>query len=386
MEPYKSFSNKPYINIPRRIICILFVLNLPILVNCQEKITLFYNSYWEITNKENASFYREAEYDLNSLKLNGEVRDYTLNGVPLMIGHYSLDKRNGNFIFYYQNGNTKSQGNYKDDRRVGMWDYYYENGKTKQKAIFYEVPGITLFNITEYYDRNGNQLIMNGTGSWINDSIESNSLEDNGLFGLLGQFKDNLRTGTWKLIRISDNMIVHTENFRKGRFLSATVYEPLFNSYGTTNFEFLDKFPDENIDRLKKTENLALDTTVFPFTILSADVSTILKIITGKDYYIKNRRAMYPYGDQSLFMFIAANIKYPVSALQNKISGKVYIKVVIDSLGKPKEVTILKGVNRDLDSEALRVISLIDNWFPALNEGKPVESTISIPVTFDIRQ
>lgn len=386
MEPYKSFSNKPYINIPRRIICILFVLNLPILVNCQEKITLFYNSYWEITNKENASFYREAEYDLNSLKLNGEVRDYTLNGVPLMIGHYSLDKRNGNFIFYYQNGNTKSQGNYKDDRRVGMWDYYYENGKTKQKAIFYEVPGITLFNITEYYDRNGNQLIMNGTGSWINDSIESNSLEDNGLFRLLGQFKDNLRTGTWKLIRISDNMIVHTENFRKGRFLSATVYEPLFNSYGTTNFEFLDKFPDENIDRLKKTENLALDTTVFPFTILSADVSTILKIITGKDYYIKNRRAMYPYGDQSLFMFIAANIKYPVSALQNKISGKVYIKVVIDSLGKPKEVTILKGVNRDLDSEALRVISLIDNWFPALNEGKPVESTISIPVTFDIRQ
>lgn len=386
MEPYKSFSNKPYINIPRRIICILFVLNLPILVNCQEKITLFYNSYWEITNKENASFYREAEYDLNSLKLNGEVRDYTLNGVPLMIGHYSLDKRNGNFIFYYQNGNTKSQGNYKDDRRVGMWDYYYENGKTKQKAIFYEVPGITLFNITEYYDRNGNQLIMNGTGSWINDSIESNSLEDNGLFRLLGQFKDNLRTGTWKLIRISDNMIVHTENFRKGRFLSATVYEPLFNSYGTTNFEFLDKFPDENIDRLKKTENLALDTTVFPFTILSADVSTILKIITGKDYYIKNRRAMYPYRDQSLFMFIAANIKYPVSALQNKISGKVYIKVVIDSLGKPKEVTILKGVNRDLDSEALRVISLIDNWFPALNEGKPVESTISIPVTFDIRQ
>ena len=386
MEPYKSFSNKPYINIPRRIICILFVMNLPILVNCQEKITLFYNSYWEITSKENASFYREAEYDLNSLKLNGEVRDYTLNGVPLMIGYYSLDKRNGNFIFYYQNGNTKSQGNYKDDRRVGMWDYYYENGKTKQKAIFSEVPGITLFNITEYYDRNGNQLIMNGTGSWINDSIESNSLEDNGLFRLLGQFKDSLRTGTWKLIRISDNMIVHTENFRKGRFLSATVFEPLFNSYGTTNFEFLDKFPDENIDRLEKTENLALDTTVFPFTILSADISTALKIITGKDYYIKNRRAMYPYGDQSLFMFIAANIKYPISALQNKISGKVYIKVVINSLGKPKEVTILKGVNRDLDSEALRVISLIDNWFPALNEGKPVESTISIPVTFEIRQ
>lgn len=386
MKLSKTFSSKKSDHVHRRIVCSLFLFNLPFLVNCQEKVTLFYNSNWEITKEENASFYREAEYDLNSLKLDGEVKDYTIERVPSMIGQYSLGKRNGNFIFYFHNGNIKSQGNYKDNRRVGLWNYFYENGKTKQNAIFHENPGIMVFSITEFHDRSGKQLITNGTGTWINDSIESNSLEDEGLFRLLGKFKDNLRTGTWKLIRIRDNMTVHTETFRKGKFLSATVYEPLFNSYGTTNFEFLDKFPDENIDRLRKTESLALDTTIFPTSVLPADVSTILKVITGKDYIIMNRSAMYPLGDQSLFEFIAANIKYPVSALRNNFSGKVYIKVTIDSLGKPQEITILKGVNSDLDSEALRVISLIDSWFPAMNEGKAVESAITIPVAFEIKQ
>lgn len=386
MKTYRIPTGKSFFPLDRRLIFFLCVLNLPFPVRCQEKITLYYNSYWNVTNKENASFIREADYDINTFELDGEIKDFSINGIPLMIGHYNLDKRNGNFIFYYQNGNIKSQGNYKENNRDGIWEFYYENGKLKQKAIFMEDPGIELFTITEFYDRNGNQLIKNGTGTWINDSIESNSLEDNGLFRLLGHFKDSLKTGTWKLIRIQDSKLVHSESFRKGRFLTATIYEPLFDAYGTLNSEILNKFPDENLNKFEKTENFALDTAVFPSSLLSADVTTILKNVTGKYYYIKNRRAMYPYGDQSLLQFISSNIKYPVSALQKKINGKVYIKVLVDSLGKPKEISVFKGVDNDLDLEAKRVISLIENWLPALNDGKPVESIISIPVSFEIYQ
>ena len=109
-------------------------------------------------------------------------------------------------------------------------------------------------------------------------------------------------------------------------------------------------------------------------------------MVTGKNYFIKNRRAGYPYGDQALLEFIGSNIRYPISAIQNKISGKVYIKVLIDSIGKQREVSVFRGVDKDLDNEALRVIKLIDNWLPALREGKQVESSISIPVSFDIKQ
>ncbi|MDX9903254.1 MAG: energy transducer TonB, partial [Bacteroidales bacterium] len=49
-----------------------------------------------------------------------------------------------------------------------------------------------------------------------------------------------------------------------------------------------------------------------------------------------------------------------------------------------KEVKLVKGVHEDLDNEAQRVVRLLNKWMPALNDGKAVESTISIPVNFQI--
>jgi TonB family protein len=369
-----------------KIICFFSFIFLSILSKSQDTITLYYNSNWEITKKEKALYLRKAEFDLNTFKLDGDVKDFTLKGTPVMSGHYISDRREGDFIFSYPSGSIKSKGRYKDNQRIGNWEYYYENGKLRQEATFFDTEGVTLFSINKYFDSSGNELIQNGTGEWLNDSIESNSLENKGLCRLKGHFKDSLRTGTWKLYRIEDNKLIHTEQFRKGKFLEASVYEPLFDSYGTTNFEFLDKFPDINLDRLKRMESFALDSTVFPKSLLSADVTTILRVVTGKNYFVKNRRAGYTYGDQNLLDFIGSNIRYPRNAIENKITGKVYVKVVIDSNGSPKEVSIYKGINKDLDEEALRVVKLIDSWLPAIKEGKPIESSISIPVLFDIQQ
>jgi len=38
-----------------------------------------------------------------------------------------------------------------------------------------------------------------------------------------------------------------------------------------------------------------------------------------------------------------------------------------------------------LDNEALRVVGLIGKWLPEIREGKAVESTITIPVKFDLK-
>ena len=240
--------------------------------------------------------------------------------------------------------------------------------------------------MVEYYDSKGNQLIKNGTGKWLNDSIERISLDKSSLNKLIGEFKDSVKVGEWKLYRVSDNKLIHSERFRKGKFIDGTVYEPLFNSYGTISSEMLNKFPDENKSRLNKTEDFKLDTTAFTASLIFSDVETIFKTVTGKDYKIKNRNACYPYGDNSLLEFIYKNIRYPISALEKRASGKVYISVVIDPFGKPKEIKILKGVQSDLDAEAIRVIKLITNWLPAIQDGKAVESTISIPIKFDIKQ
>jgi|GEM_PF-6010018 outer membrane biosynthesis protein TonB len=59
---------------------------------------------------------------------------------------------------------------------------------------------------------------------------------------------------------------------------------------------------------------------------------------------------------------------------------------MIDSLGNPGEISILRGVHKDLDNEVLRVVQLIKDWLPAIQNSKAVQSVVTIPVRFELKQ
>ena len=345
---------------------------------------LFYTSDWKITKEDKAIYYRESEYDLNDFELDGKVYDYTLSGNLIMEGNYLNGKRNGNFTIYYENGEIKNKCEYENNRRIGKWEYYYNNGQLKQVVLFKSRINND-FSVLEYYNREGNQLIENGTGKWINDSIQTGMFDNKSFKTLSGQFNDSLKHGEWKLIRLSDNLLMHSERFKKGKFISAKIYQPMTNSYGTISSEILNKIPDENITKFRSTEKFELDTTMYSATLISSDVETIFKTITGKEYKVQNREAGYIYGDYSLLEFLQKNIRYPINAINKRITGKVYVGVVIDSKGNTKNVKLVKGVQKDLDDEAQRVLRLVDKWLPAIRNGQSVESTITIPVNFYIK-
>lgn len=362
-------------------ICLFYI---PVSSKCQEKISIFYNLDWEVTNQNKASFIRETEFDTTTLKQNGKVSDFDTTGKLLMEGYYSEGLRTGFFTFFYPNGIVKNKGEYLNAKRVGNWEYYYINGKLKQRIIFPHKKHETDFIVTEYYDRNGNQLIKDGSGKWENDSIQVFILDKASYQNLTGQFKDSLKQGEWELTRISDNKLLHSERFRKGNFVEATIFSPHSNSYGSLSSEVMTKFPDENQLKFTNTENFTLDTTVFGASLTHADFGTILKAVTGKDFQIQERVASYAYGNASLFEFISTNIRYPVNAMHQHISGTVYINVEIDASGNVGDVKILRGVQKDINNEALRVIQLIKDWLPAIQNGIKIQSTITIPVKFEI--
>ncbi len=355
----------------------------------QEKVKIFYNSDWKITREDNATYFREAEYDFNTFKLDGRVLDYSISGNLLMEGSYLKGKRNGVFTFYYSNGVVKSRGKYENGRRMGNWEYYYNNGQLKQVILF---PGrdpnnfkmFEPFAVLEYYDREGKQLVANGTGTWTNDSIQAGMFDTKSLSTLTGQVKDSLKHGKWELVRVSDGKVMHRERFKKGKLVGAEIFDAKGKHYGTTSSEVLQKIPDENNTKLATTEKFEIDTTVFPKTLILSDVETIFSTVTGKEIKIQNRDAGYISGDYSLLEFIARNLRYPIYAIERRITGKVYVGVVIDSLGHTKDITLVKGVHKDLDNEAKRVVGLVNSWLPAIRNGKTVESTITIPVNFQL--
>jgi protein TonB len=75
---------------------------------------------------------------------------------------------------------------------------------------------------------------------------------------------------------------------------------------------------------------------------------------------------------------------YPRIPLENVIEGTVIVNFIVGLNGEIRDVKIVKSVNKDLDKEAMRVISLMPNWTPGMNNGKPVKVSFNLPVKFVI--
>ncbi|MDO5571899.1 MAG: TonB family protein [Bacteroidales bacterium] len=90
-------------------------------------------------------------------------------------------------------------------------------------------------------------------------------------------------------------------------------------------------------------------------------------------------------GDKELMAFLAKNIKYPVEAQIKGIQGKVIVGFVVNSKGELIDPTIKRGVDPNLDQEALRIVKMMPNWIPGKQRGKAVNVEVNIPIVFRLQ-
>jgi len=95
--------------------------------------------------------------------------------------------------------------------------------------------------------------------------------------------------------------------------------------------------------------------------------------------------AEFPGGQAALMKWLSQNMRYPEAAQQNDIQGRVVVKFVVEKDGSIGSATIVKGVDKDLDREALRVVKKMPKWQPGKNNGQPVRSYFNLPVTFKLQ-
>ncbi len=95
--------------------------------------------------------------------------------------------------------------------------------------------------------------------------------------------------------------------------------------------------------------------------------------------------AEFPGGQAAMMKWLSNNIRYPENAQANGISGRVVVKFVVEKDGSIGSPQIVKGVDRDLDQEALRVVKRMPKWQPGKNNGQPVRSYFNLPVTFRLQ-
>ncbi len=90
----------------------------------------------------------------------------------------------------------------------------------------------------------------------------------------------------------------------------------------------------------------------------------------------------FPGGEAALMKYINDNIRYPVMAIENGVQGRVTVQFVVTKDGSVGNVTVLRGVDRNLDEEAVRVCKTLPKFIPGKQNGQPVNVWFTLPVTF----
>lgn len=101
-------------------------------------------------------------------------------------------------------------------------------------------------------------------------------------------------------------------------------------------------------------------------------------------YDVTETMPQFPGGQGVMMKYLAANIKYPASAVKAKKQGRVIVSFVIQKDGSVTNARIVRSVDPELDAEALRIVKAMPNWTPGTQDGKPVNVNYTIPVVFSL--
>ena len=96
----------------------------------------------------------------------------------------------------------------------------------------------------------------------------------------------------------------------------------------------------------------------------------------------QTRPPMFPGGAEAFEKFVSQTARYPRRAFYEGIEGTLYVEIYVLSTGKVQILKIKSDLGAGCEEEAVRVVSLMPYWLPALQESEPVRRKVRIPFTF----
>mgnify|MGYP001344887571 CR=1 FL=1 len=314
----------------------------------KDSLVFYYNYRYEIVKAECAEIFRFTKLDSTTAKFTGKFIDFYYDSTIIAEGNYINGVKDGLFKIFYLNGKTKESGFYKNGIRTGIWEYWYENESIKQKINFSdETP-----KVIDFWDEKGKKRVNNGEGYYSQPISGSSTLE--------GKIVKGNQDGKWKLF-VSESAS-YIEVYKDGKFVEGKHMFLLGTEDYTdkTHCDFLDK---EFIDNSEK-------------------------FIVGKCLFHNNYGLSkiippeFEGGEVGFRSYVARKLQYPEEAARLGVQGRVYLKFIIEPDGKVTNIIVLKSDSPLLNNEAIRVIKSSPKWKPGTQNGKPIRTSYTFPVTF----
>ncbi|KAA6299968.1 MAG: hypothetical protein EZS26_003888, partial [Candidatus Ordinivivax streblomastigis] len=93
----------------------------------------------------------------------------------------------------------------------------------------------------------------------------------------------------------------------------------------------------------------------------------------------------FPGGEAELMKWLKDNIKYPPTAAEQGIKGRVVVRFVVRPDGSVDKVEIVRPLDPSLDREALRVVKKMPKWLPGKQNGVAVHVYYTLPINFTLQ-
>ena len=92
----------------------------------------------------------------------------------------------------------------------------------------------------------------------------------------------------------------------------------------------------------------------------------------------------FPGGAAEFMKWLTKNLKYPATAQQQKVKGRVVAEFIVNKDGSVTDLQLVEHLNLACDNEVLRVLRMMPNWEPGLMNAKPCRTKVCIPVVFNM--
>jgi len=105
--------------------------------------------------------------------------------------------------------------------------------------------------------------------------------------------------------------------------------------------------------------------------------------VEGPVFYAVENQAQPPIPRESFTKYFHKNAQYAKkNSPEETPVGTVFVKFVVTTDGSLVNFEIMKGINKELNLEAVRLIRNMPKWKPATQNGKVVNSSYVLPIAF----
>ena len=135
---------------------------------------------------------------------------------------------------------------------------------------------------------------------------------------------------------------------------------------------------DTDEDEIIEIEDEEEEDEVFNFAVVEDK-----PIFPGCEGVSKDER--YICFQKGIMNHISKNFKYPAIPKEMGISEKIFVQFVIDKGGRITKATVVRGEDKHLSKEALRLVNSIPKLQAAKQRGKSVPCSFTVPINFKLK-